>query len=144
LSLKANIRAQRESVPGGGDDERYLLLFDVENDGEQDATDFRLDVEFPGWFLDGSGYSIQRGEARPGFTLFQISNKSCPKPIEHLYPGTRTPSIISFYGAVHGIVKRERPDQLRDTVTASVYSGNMKPRVTSKTIADLMRLANSH
>ncbi len=36
-----------------------MLLVNVENDGEQDATDFRLDVEFPTVFLDGSGYVIQ-------------------------------------------------------------------------------------
>ncbi len=60
LSLKANIKYRRVPVPGGGSGEQlYMLLVNVENDGEQDATDFRLDVEFPTVFLDGSGYVIQ-------------------------------------------------------------------------------------
>jgi hypothetical protein len=62
-------------VPGGGDDELYMLLVSVENDGDQDVTDFRLDVEIPTSFIDGSGYRLQVQSARLGFAKFQITNK---------------------------------------------------------------------
>src|SRR6266581_399319 len=55
LSLKANIRHRPVAIAGAGDDRLYVLMAGVENDGQQDATDFRLDVEFPLTFLDGAG-----------------------------------------------------------------------------------------
>jgi hypothetical protein len=91
LSLKANIHHQRVPVPGGGDAERYLLMVNVENDGEHDATDFRLDVEFPGMFLDGGGHVAQKGTSKPGFVLFQVSEKG-PQRIEHIYPAQARPT----------------------------------------------------
>ncbi len=57
-----------------------MLLVNVENDGEQDATDFRLDVEFPTVFLDGSGYVIQiplilpASWPLPGWSLFRVDS----------------------------------------------------------------------
>jgi hypothetical protein len=75
LSLKANVKHQRVPIPGGGgDDERYQLLVNVENDGEQDATDFRLDVDFPSTFLDESGHVLRVASPKPGFERFQITN----------------------------------------------------------------------
>jgi hypothetical protein len=35
-------------------------------------------------------------------------------------------------------VKREKPELLQEKVTAIVYSDNMRPKATSKTIAELM------
>jgi hypothetical protein len=137
LSLKANIHHQRVPVPGGGDAERYLLMVNVENDGEHDATDFRLDVEFPGMFLDGGGHVAQKGTGKPGFVLFQVNEKG-PQRVEHIYPSTSTPYILTFHYAIQGSVKRERPELLQERVTATVYSGDMRPKATSKTIAELM------
>jgi hypothetical protein len=141
LSLKANIRRQRLPIPGGDGgrgDELYSLMVSIENDGEQDVTDFMLDVEFPGNFLDGGGHIARKGVAKPGFATFLVSNKDVHPPIEHLYPSTSTPNILTFNYAILGNVKRERPELLQQMVTATVYSGNMKPKVTSKTISELM------
>jgi hypothetical protein len=136
LSLKANIKHQRVAIPGGGgDDERYMLLVNVENDGEQDATDFRLDVDFPSALVDGSGYVIQVPSTKPGFARFQIASNA--RGIEHLYPGDQTGDLITFHYVITGKVKRENPEQLEERVTATVYSGNMRPRRTVKTIAEL-------
>jgi hypothetical protein len=74
LSLKPNVRHQRLSVPGGGDDELYMLLAGVENDGGLGATDFQLEVEIPAHFLDGGGHRLQAQSERPGFALFRITN----------------------------------------------------------------------
>jgi hypothetical protein len=136
LSLKANIKHQRVAIPGGGgDDERYMLLVSVENDGEQDANDFRLDVDFPSALVDGSGYVIQVPSTKPGFARFQVASKA--RGIEHLYPGDQTGDLITFHYAITGKVKRENPEQLEEEVMATVYSGNMRPRKTVKTIAEL-------
>lgn len=136
MSLKANIKHQRVPIPGGGgDDERYMLLVNVENDGEQDATDFRLDVDFPSALVDGSGYVIQVPSTKPGFARFQIASNT--RGIVHLYPGDQTGDLITFHYAITGKVKRENPEQLEEKVTATVYSGNMRPRKTVKTIAEL-------
>ena len=136
LSLKADIKHQR--FGGGGDDERDILLVSVENDGEQDATDFRLDVDFPASFLDGGGHRLQVQSAIPGFVRFRITNKDEACRREHLYPGDTTQNLISFPYAVRGQIQREVPEQLQEKVTATVFSGNMKPKKTVMAIAELM------
>ena len=50
LSLRAVVEHRLERsypMPGGGTDDRYLLSVSIENDGEEDVTDFRLDVGIP-------------------------------------------------------------------------------------------------
>jgi len=139
LSLKANISHRRESIPGGSKDpadERHMLLVNIENDGEQDARDFQLDVEFPSTFVDEGGHALQVSASKPGTVLYRIANTF--HKIEHLYPTGKTPDLISFHYAVLGKTKREHPELLLEKVTATVYSGNMKPKVTTKTIAELL------
>src|SRR6266446_2533585 len=137
LSLKANIKYQRVPVPGGGiGEERYMLIVNVENDGEQDATDFKLEVEFPTAFLDGSGYVIQVPSDKPGMSRFQVTNAW--RDIKHLYPSDQTSDLVSFYYVVRDSVRSQRPEQLEEKVTATVFSGNMKPSTTVKTIAELI------
>jgi hypothetical protein len=58
LSLRGVIEhrlVRRYPLPNGGSDDVFELLASVENDGEQVATDFKLEVEIPGEFLDGGG-----------------------------------------------------------------------------------------
>src|ERR1700687_4094365 len=88
LSLKATIQHRRLPIPGGPADEEelYELMVGIENDGDQDATDFRLDVEIPAGFVDGGGYIIEKRAARPGVRLFQVSHSD--RKIDHLYPRT--------------------------------------------------------
>jgi len=137
LSLKANLKHFRTSVPGGGEDERYLLIVNLENDGELDATDFRLDVEVPVSFLDGGGYRLQADPLTPGFARFQVTSKDSAYGREHLYPGDRTKDIELFYYAVPGHIKRQRPELLGQKITATVYSGSMKPKKIECTISSL-------
>ncbi len=135
LSLKANIQHRRVPIPGGGEDERYMLMVSLENDGEKDATDFQLDVEFPDRFLDEAGHVARKGTSKPGVALFSVSSKD--RQLGHLYPGAHTPDILSFHYAIRGKIRREEPQLLQEKVTAIVSSGSMKPKVTSKTIAEL-------
>lgn len=141
MSLKANIKHQRVPVPGGGDDERYLLLVGVENDGEQDATDFRLDVEIPAHFLDEAGHKLRVEDARPGFARFQIKNSDEPCRLEHFYPGDRTKDLIAFHCAIRGRTKRQEPELLDQEIIATVFSGSMKPKKTVMTVSELMMAA---
>jgi hypothetical protein len=136
LSLKANIKHQRVAIPGGsGNDQRYMLQVNVENDGEREATDFRLDVDFPSALVDGSGYVIKVPSTDPRFARFRIASNA--RGIEHLYPGDQTDDLVTFYYAITEKMKRESPEQLEEKVTATVYSGNMRPRSTVKTISEL-------
>lgn len=137
LSLKATIQHCRLPVPGGraDDEELHELSVGIENDGDQDATDFRLDVEIPAGFVDGSGYNIEKRAARPGVRLFQVSHTD--RNIEHLYPGTTIPSLVTVNCVICGKAKREHPSSLQEKITATVYSGSMAPRVTTKTLAEL-------
>jgi hypothetical protein len=139
LSLKATLKHQRVPIPGGGtDDERYLLMAGVENDGLVDATDFQLDVELPSAFLDGGGHRLQVQSANPGFILFQITNRDEACKLAHLYPGTKTKDgLISFHYAITSAIKRQHPELLRQQLTATVFSGNMTPHKTVKTMAEL-------
>jgi len=141
LSLRAILEHRRAGVfplPGGGSDERFELLASVENDGEQDATDFRLDVEIPAEFLDGGGYRLQAGSLNPGFARFEISNRDDAVRLDHLYPGTKTKPLITFNYAVRAQTKAQHPEDLEKKVTATVFSGSIKPRKTVLTIAELM------
>ncbi len=141
LSLTPNLSWRREPVPGGGDDERYQVSAGVENDGEEAATDFLLVVEFPGGFQDGGGHMLQRGQpSRPGLSHFEITNTDEPVKLTRLYPRQKTrPDLISFHVAIFGRVKREHPEQLQEKITATVYSGHMKPKETAVSFAELRK-----
>jgi hypothetical protein len=136
LSLKPNFKHRRVAVPGGGDDQRYMLLVGIENDGTQDVTDFRLDVEFPSSFLDEGGHLARVNSGTPGMELFRVNSKQ--RGIEHVYPGDQVPDLISFHYAIQGSVQREAPERLKEKVTATAFSGNMRPKAATKTIAELM------
>jgi hypothetical protein len=138
LSLKAIIQHRRLPIPGGPADEEelYELMVGIENDGNQNANDFRLDVEIPAGFVDGGGYIIEKRAARPGVRLFQVSHSD--RKIEHLYPGTTIDDLVTGIKCViWGRVKREQPELLQDKITATVHSGSMAPRTTTKTLSDL-------
>jgi hypothetical protein len=139
LSLKANINHQRVSIPGGSSDpgdERHMLLVNIENDGEQDVRDFRLDVEFPSTFVDEGAHMARVATSKPDTTLFQVANTFYK--IDHVYPGNTTEHLIAFHYAVLGKTKREHPELLQKKVIATVYTGNMKPKVTTKTVSELL------
>ena len=136
-SLKAHIRSRALSVPGGGNDELYMLLASVENDGQEDVTDFRLDVDIPVQFLDGGGYRLQVQSDKPGFAKFRIANNDPAVKIEHFYSGDKTNDIITFNFAIRGQVRRTSPKYLDQEITATVYSSSMQPQKTVKTIAQL-------
>lgn len=137
LSLKATIQHRRLPIPGGPADEEelYELIVGVENDGDQDASDFRLDVEIPTSFVDGGGYIIEKRAVRPGVRLFQVSHSD--RKIEHLYPGTTIDNLVSVNCVIWGKVKREHAELLQEKITATVYSGSMTPCVTTKTLSEL-------
>ena len=137
LSLKATIQHRPLPVPGGpaDDEELHELSVGIENDGDQDATDFRLDVEIPAGFVDGSGYIIERTAARAGARLFQVTHRD--RNIEHFYPGTTIPGLVTVNCVIWGKVKREHPESLQEKIIATVYSGSMTPRVTTKALAEL-------
>jgi hypothetical protein len=141
LSLKAVIDRRLERaypVPGGGTDDRYELSVSVENDGEQVATDFQLDVEIPTEFLDDSGHRLLGRSINPGFARFTIDHRDEIVRKEHFYPGTRTQPLIMFHYAVKDQTKRQHPEDLKKRVTATVFSGSMKHKKTILTIAELM------
>lgn len=48
-----------------------------------------------------------------------------------------TASLVTVNCVIWGKVKREHPESLQEKITATVYSGSMAPRVTTKTLADL-------
>jgi hypothetical protein len=118
-----------------------MLFVSVENDGEEDAKDFKLDVDFPASFLDGGGHRLQVPSALPGYARFEIMSTDEAYGREHLYPGETSKNLIMFAYAVRGQVKRQFPEKLQEKVTATVFSGNMKPRKTVMAIAELMSLS---
>lgn len=137
LSLKAIMQHRRLPIPGGPADgeELYELMVGIENDGDQDATDFRLDVEIPTGSVDGGGYIIEKRAARPGVRLFQVGHSD--RKTEHLYPGTTIHDLVTVNCVIWGKVKREHPELLQEKITATVYSGSMTPSVTTKTLSEL-------
>ena len=146
LSLRGVIEhrlVRRHPLPNGGSDDVFELSASVENDGEQVATDFKLEVEIPAEFLDGGGHRLLSRSANPGFARFEITHRDEIVRAEHLYPGTKTQPLITFNYAVRDQTKRQYPEQLEKTVTATVYSGSMKPKPKILTIAELATIADS-
>jgi hypothetical protein len=136
FSLKPNVRFTQVPVPGGGEDRRYAVTVTVENDGEQDARDYTVDVEFPTMFVDGGVYLSMKGTNNAGMSVFEGSNKN--QRLGSLYPGTESSPIVTFYCAIRSKTIRENPEHLQQKVKAVVSSGNMKPKILSKTIAELL------
>lgn len=142
LSLKPIIRHKRAGIfplNGGGTDERFELSVSVENDGESAVTDFKLEIEIPTKFLDEGGHRLRSQNANPGFTRFEITHRDEIVRAEYFYPDTTTSSLISFHYAVTDQIKRQSPEKMQKQVTATVFSGNMKPKKISKTLAELMK-----
>ena len=90
LSVRAIIDyrlLQRWPMPGGGTDDLFQLLVSIENDGEQAASDFKLQVDVPAEFLDGAPpFGLSR-PSPPGFSRFELTNENVPPPaLKILYP----------------------------------------------------------
>jgi hypothetical protein len=142
LSLRAVLEhrmVQSCRMASGGTDDVIQVTARVENDGTQAATDFRLDVEVPGEFLDGSGYRLAAEALTPGLARFSITNQDEAVRTTHLYPGTKTKVIVFFNCGIRDEMKRLHPEALEKEIIATVYSGDMKPHRTVRKIADLLR-----
>jgi hypothetical protein len=147
LSVRAILEhrlERRHPLPNGGSDDVFQLMVCVENNGEQTATDFKLQLDFPGEFMDGAPpYGLSRPGAPPGFSRFEITNEQGNPPTRNLYRGAKSLTLIAFNYAVRDQTKRQHPEQLEKKVTATVFSGHMEPKKTIMTIADLASIPNS-
>jgi hypothetical protein len=137
LSLKPIIEThlqRRYSLPNGGSDDVFQLRLSVQNDGETEATDFTLQVDIPGELIDETPPLGVSRPGPPGFTRFEMTHENAR--IKHLYPDTTSPPLITFNVAVRDHTKRQ-PEAMKKALTATVYSGSMKSKKRSLTIADL-------
>jgi hypothetical protein len=141
LSVRAVIEHRLERahpMPGGTTDDRYELAVGLENNGEQKAPDFRLGVEIPTQFVDESGHRLQSRSSTPGFIKYEIDDGDEVVQGRTLYPTVSMPSLIVVHYAVRAQTKAQHPEDLEKEVIATVFSGNMKPKKTVLTIAELM------
>lgn len=85
----------------------------------------------------GSVLTIGTGEAREETIHDWKTNRDVACQMEHFYPGDKTKDdLITGNLAVRSHVK-QRPELLHEKVTATVFSGNMRPRKTELTSAEL-------
>jgi hypothetical protein len=112
----------------------------VENDGEQAASDFKLQLDVPSELIDETPPLGLSRVGPPGFSRFEIANDDAK--IKYLYPGTKNQPLITFNVAVRQHTKRQ-PEALKKSITATVYSGNMKPKTQSVTIRDMANVTNA-
>jgi hypothetical protein len=141
LSVRAVIEhslVRRYPVDGGNDDV-FELRARLENDGEEVARDFKLRLDIPSEFPDGSPPNGLSRQAPPGYQRFERTNEDGPSQI---YPTDKTPALITLNYAVRAEQKK-RPELLNKTVIATAYSGSMTPRETKKTMAELAWVPNS-
>jgi len=123
----------------GGSDDVFELRVSVENDGEDVARDFKLRLDIPSEFPDGSPpYGLSR-PAPPGYQRSEITNEGAPVPIKYLYPKDKTPALITLNYAVRAEQKKH-PELLNKTIIATAYSGSMTPKETKMTIAELAKI----
>jgi hypothetical protein len=141
LSVRAIVehRLQRRyPLPNHGSDDVFELLVGIENDGEQVAHDFKLRVEIPSEFPDGAGpHRLLSRSATPGFIRYEIANEDETVRKNRLYSGEKLPALISFPYAIRDDVKNQHPEQLEKKLTVTAYSGDMKPKETIMTMAEL-------
>jgi hypothetical protein len=146
LSVRAILEHQLERrypLQNDGSDDVFQLRVSVENDGEQTAAAFKLQLDFPSEFIDGSPpYGLSRPGAPPGFSRFEITNEQGNPPTGNLYRGEKSLTLIAFNYAVRDQTKKQHPEQLEKKVTATVFSGNMAPKKTLMTIAELASISN--
>jgi hypothetical protein len=146
LSVRAIVEhrlERRHSMPSGGTDDVFQLQVSVENDGDQTAEDFKLRLDFPAEFIDGglpSGLVVPG--APPGFSRLEITNEQGHPPTRNLYRGSKSLTLIAFNYAVRGETRNQHPEQLEKKVIATVFSGNMVPKTTVMTIAELAVVPN--
>jgi hypothetical protein len=147
LSVRAILEhrlERRYPLENGGSDDVFQLMVSIENDGEQTAANFKLQLDFPGEFMDGGPpYGLSRPGALPGFSRFEISNEQGHPPTGNLYRGEKSLTLIAFNYAIRDQIKRQHPEQLEKKVTATVFSGNMTPNKTIMTIAELASISSS-
>ena len=139
LSLKANMVCREISVPGGsinGDERSFMLDVSIENDGTAEAKDFRLDLEFPSAFDDAGGNVLRRPSNRPGYQLFTMDHNH--QGHNQIYPAQRTGVLLGDRLVVRNSLLLANPDLSKRPFITTVYSGNMKPRVTQWTISELI------
>jgi hypothetical protein len=141
ISLKPNIHFRPAPVAGMGEDRRYEVSVTVENDGEQTLTDYSVSVEFPLMFVDGTGYLAMKPTSKPGIVVFEGNNTN--QKLDTLYPGAESTAVVSFFCGVPGKMRREHPEQLKQSVKAIVSSPGMKPTIVAKAIAELMHIAET-
>jgi hypothetical protein len=125
-------------MPSGGTDDVIQVLASLENDGVQAATDFRLDLEIPGEFVASSGHRLAVESLTLGLYRLSITSQDEAALMTHLYPSTKTKVLIFLNCGVRDEIKRSHPEALEKEIIATVYSGNMKPRKTTKRISDLL------
>jgi len=138
LSVRAVIEHSlvRRYPMDGGSDDVFELRARLENDGEEVARDFKLRLDIPSEFPDGSPPYGLSCPAPPGYQRSEITNEGAPVPIKHLYPKDKTPALITLNYAVRAEQKKH-PELLNKTVIATAYSGSMTPKETKMTIAEL-------
>jgi hypothetical protein len=145
LSVRAILDHRLEHrcpMPGEGFDDVFKLLVSVENDGELTAPDFKLRLDFPSEFLDGSPpYGLSVPGAPPGFSRFEMTNKQGNPPTGSLYRETRSLTLMCLNYAVRDDTKKRHPEQLQKKARATVFSGDMTPRTTEVSLADLSIIA---
>ena len=138
LSVRAIIEHSlvRRYPMEGGTDDVFELRARLENDGEEVARDFKLRLDIPAEFPDGSAPYGLSCPAPPGYQRSEITNEKAPVPIKYLYPKDKTPVLITLNYAVRAEQKKH-PELLNKTVIATAYSGSMTPKETRMTIAEL-------
>jgi hypothetical protein len=138
LSVRAVIghRLVRRYPTDGGSDDVFELQARLENDGEEVVRDFKLRLDIPAEFPDGSPPYGLSHPAPPGYQRSEITNEGAPVPIKYLYPKDKTPALITLNYAVRAEQKKH-PELLNKTVIATAYSGSMAPKETKMTIAEL-------
>jgi hypothetical protein len=137
LSVRPVIETQLQRtspLPKGGSDDVFQLRLSVENDGEEEATDFTLQVDVPAEIIDETPPLGLSRPGPPGFNRFEITHETTR--ITHLYPGRTSSPLISFNVALRDHTKRQ-PELMKKALTVTFYSGSMKGKAESLTLADL-------
>jgi hypothetical protein len=139
LFLKPNLICREIAVPGrslSGDERSFMLDVVLENVGIATATDFRLELEIPGEFDDAGPHARRSSSKTPGFQSFSVNHAY--HGISLIYPTEKTGVLLEVRLVVRNSRILVAPDLTTQPFTATVYSGDMRPVVTRRTLVELI------
>jgi len=116
----------------------YDLVVSLKNTGEVTARDFCVRVLFPRAFIRPNSHPshLVGNKGTQSHALFELRHDY--HGITDFYPGDDIKAVIKIPYRIEEEARVRYPESLKQLVTVTVYSGDMKPQKTEKPMSKLL------